>query len=66
MNFKLAVNINVQTISIQNVLGEQIFFLMQIKDNLFTIDLSTSPKGIYFAVIDTDKGRSVEKILLKN
>ena len=35
-----------------------------IQNDIFSLDLSSFPKGIYFAALDTDKGRSVEKILL--
>ena len=43
-------NINLIAKNIQNV--------------IFSIDFSSFPTGIYFAIIDTDKGRSTKKILL--
>ena len=63
VNFKVAMNINVKKISIQNVLGKEVFSTSQIQDDIFTLNLSNYPQGIYFAIIDTDKGRSVEKII---
>ena len=63
VNFKVAMNINVKNISIQNVLGEEIFSVSKIQNDIFTLNLSNYPQGIYFAIIDTDKGRSVEKII---
>ena len=63
VNFKVAMNINVKKISIQNVLGKEIFSTSQIQGDIFTLNLSNYPQGIYFAIIDTDKGRSVEKII---
>ena len=57
-------NIKVNSIVIQNVLGEEIVRTEDIQNDIFSLDLSSFPKGVYFAVIDTDKGRSVEKILL--
>ena len=56
-------NINVRKIDVQNVLGEEIFSASKIQDDIFTLNLSNYPQGIYFAIIDTDKGRSVEKII---
>ena len=64
VNFKIAMNIKVNSIVIQNVLGEEIVRTEDIQNDIFSLDLSSFPKGIYFAIIDTDKGRSVEKILL--
>ena len=64
MNFKIAMNIKVKEISIQDILGEEIFSTQNIQNNIFSIDLSSFSKGVYFAIIDTDKGRSVKKILL--
>ena len=64
INFKFAMDDNMKMISIQNVLGEEIYTSMQIQNDIFTLDLSAFPKGIYFAIIDTDKGRTIEKILL--
>jgi len=64
VNFKFAMNIQVEKLSIQNVLGEEIFLAKNIQNVIFSIDLSSFPKGIYFAIIDTDKGRSTNKILL--
>ncbi|MBC8266476.1 MAG: T9SS type A sorting domain-containing protein [Flavobacteriales bacterium] len=64
VNFKFAMNIKVKSISIQNVLGEEIFTTTNIQNDIFSLDLSDFPKGIYFSIIDTDKGRSTEKILL--
>ena len=63
VNFKIAMNINVRKIGVQNVLGEEIFSASKIQDDIFTLNLSNYPQGIYFAIIDTDKGRSVEKII---
>ena len=57
-------NIQVEKLSIQNVLGEEIFIAKNIQNVIFSIDFSSFPKGIYFAIIDTDKGRSTKKILL--
>ena len=64
VNFKFAMNIKVNSIVIQNVLGEEIVRTEDIQNDIFSLDLSSFPKGIYFATVDTDKGRSVEKILL--
>ena len=64
VNFKFAMNIKVNSIVIQNVLGEEIVRTEDIQNDIFSMDLSAFPKGVYFAIIDTDKGRSVEKILL--
>ena len=64
VNFKFAMNIKVNSIVIQNVLGEEIVRTEDIQNDIFSLDLSSFPKGIYFATLDTDKGRSVEKILL--
>ncbi len=64
VNFKISMNIKVKNISIQNVLSEEIFFAKNIQNDVFSIDLSSFPKGVYFAIIDTDKGRSIEKIIL--
>jgi len=57
-------NIKVNNISIQNVLGEEIVVVKNIANDIFSLDLSSFPRGIYFAIIDTDKGRSTKKILL--
>ena len=64
VNFKCAMNIKVNSIVIQNVLGEEIVRTEDMQNDIFSLDLSSFPKGIYFATLDTDKGRSVEKILL--
>jgi hypothetical protein len=64
VNFKFAMNIKVNSIVIQNVLGEEIVRTEDIQNDIFSMDLSSFPKGIYFAIIDTDKGRSAKKILL--
>ena len=64
VNFKFAMNIKVNSIVIQNVLGEEIVRTEDMQNDIFSLDLSSFPKGIYFATVDTDKGRSVEKILL--
>jgi hypothetical protein len=57
-------NIKVNNISIQNVLGEEIVVVKNIANDIFSLDLSSFPRGIYFAIIDTRKGRSTKKILL--
>ena len=64
VTFKVAMNINVKGIKIQNLLGKEILSSSQIQNDIFILDLSDDPEGIYFAIIDTDKGRSVEKIIL--
>ena len=64
VNFKCAMNIKVNSIVIQNVLGEEIVRTEDMQNDIFSLNLSSFPKGIYFATLDTDKGRSVEKILL--
>ena len=64
VNFKCAMNIKVNSIVIQNVLGEEIVRTEDMQNDIFSLNLSSFPKGIYFATVDTDKGRSVEKILL--
>ena len=64
VNFKFAMNIKVNSIVIQNVLGEEIVRTEDIQNDIFSMDLSAFPKGVYFAIIDTDKGRSTKKILL--
>ena len=64
INFKITMNIKVNNISIQNVLGEEIVVVKNIANDIFSLDLSSFPRGIYFAIIDTDKGRSTKKILL--
>ena len=64
VNFKFAMNIRVNSIVIQNVLGEEIIRIENIQSDIFSLDLSSFPKGIYFATLDTDKGRGVEQILL--
>jgi len=64
INFKFAMNIKVNSIIIQNVLGEEIKRIENIQDDSFSMELSTFPKGIYFASLKTEKGRKIEKILL--
>tara|TARA_B110000116_G_C16781675_1_gene558671 strand:- start:264 stop:1634 length:1371 start_codon:yes stop_codon:yes gene_type:complete len=64
VNFKFAMNIRVNSIVIQNVLGEEIIRIENIQSDIFSLDLSSFPKGIYFATLDTDKGRGIEQILL--
>jgi len=64
INFKITMNIKVNNISIQNVLGEEIVVVKNIANDIFSLDLSSFPRGIYFAIIDTEKGRSTKKILL--
>jgi hypothetical protein len=64
INFKFAMNIKINSIIIQNVLGEQVVKAENIQNDIFSLNLSSLPKGIYFAIIDTDKGRSTKKILL--
>ena len=64
VNFKFAMNIRVNSIVIQNVLGEEIIRIEHIQSDIFSLDLSSFPKGIYFATLDTDKGRGIEQILL--
>ncbi len=66
INFKFAMNIKVNSIIIQNVLGEQVVKAENIQNDIFSMDLSTLPKGIYFATLDTKKGRRIEKIILSN
>ena len=64
INFKFAMNIKINSIIIQNVLGKQVVKAENIQNDIFSLNLSSLPKGIYFAIIDTDKGRSTKKILL--
>ena len=64
VNFKFAMNIKINSIVIQNVLGEEIVRTEDIQNDILSLDLSSFPKGIYFATLDTDKGRSIKKILL--
>ena len=64
VNFKFAMNIRVNSIVIQNVLGEEIVRIENIQSDIFSLDLSSFPKGIYFATLDTDKGRGIKQILL--
>ena len=64
MSFKFIMNIQVEKLSIQNVLGEEIFTTRNIQNDIFSLDLSSFSKGIYFATLDTDQGRSIKKILL--
>ena len=64
VNFKFAMNIKVNSIVIQNVLGEEIVRTEDMQNDIFSLNLSSFPKGVYFATLETNKGRSVEKILL--
>ena len=64
VNFKFAMNIRVNSIVIQNILGEEIVRIENIQSDIFSLDLSSFPKGIYFATLDTDKGRGIKQILL--
>ncbi|MEC8853486.1 MAG: T9SS type A sorting domain-containing protein, partial [Bacteroidota bacterium] len=64
VNFKCAMNIKVNSIVIQNVLGEEIVRTEDMQNDIFSLNLSSFPKGVYFATLETNKGRSVEKILL--
>jgi len=66
INFKFSMNIKVNSIVIQNILGEEIFRTEDIQSDIFSLNLSSFSEGIYFATLDTDKGRSIQKILLFN
>ena len=66
INLRFAMNIKVNSIVIQNVLGEEIFRTEDIQSDVFSLNLSSFSEGIYFATLDTDKGRSIQKILLFN
>ena len=60
VNIKSKEKIN--TISISNILGKQIFFTEDFSAN--TIDLSSFDNGVYFINISTDKGVHIEKLIL--
>ena len=60
VNIKSKEKIN--TISISNILGKQIFFTEDFRTN--TIDLSSFDNGVYFINISTNKGMHIEKIIL--
>ena len=66
INLKFAMNIKVNSIVIQNVLGKKIFSTEDIQSDIFSINLSSFSEGIYFATLNTDKGRSIQKIILFN
>ena len=51
-------NLRESTVKLREILSSS-----QIQDDIFVLDLSAYPRGIYFAIINTDKGRSVEKII---
>jgi len=60
VNIKSKEKIN--TISISNILGNQVFFTEDFSAN--TINLSALENGIYFINISTNKGMHIEKIIL--
>lgn len=63
VNIKIAMDIKVKNLSIQNVLGEEVYSVQNLQGDIYTIDFSSLPNGIYFAILDTDKGRSIKKIV---
>ena len=52
----------INSISITNIIGEEILFAKDFSAN--TIDLSSYKSGVYFINISTDKGTHIEKIIL--
>ncbi len=60
VNIKSRENIN--TISVSNILGKQVFFTQDFRAN--TINLSFLDNGVYFINISTNKGMHIEKIIL--
>jgi len=58
----IASQTKINTLSISNIIGEQILFIEDFNAN--TIDLSSFENGVYFINISTYKGTHIEKIIL--
>ena len=58
----IASQTKINTISVSNIIGKQIFFTKDFNTN--TIDLSSFENGVYFINISTNKGTHIEKIIL--
>ena len=58
----IASQTKINTISISNIIGKQVFFSDDFNTN--TIDLSSFENGVYFINISTYKGTHIEKIIL--
>lgn len=54
-----------QTIEIFNVLGKQIFSVANTTQSKYDIDLSESPKGVYFVKITEGKNSHTEKLIIR-
>ena len=53
----------IENLSIQNSLGEPILS-QKVNNDLFEVDLTLESKGLYFIIIETDKGIFVDKVIV--